>query len=373
MLTNSPGEIGGWFIPLARHIKTLYPEIEIIAVLLPCQYASGTEARVLEETRLFSTVIDRRDILKFIVNPLIEDKRRLILQLGGDPYWGTLLKVRLNSKLFIYSDGMTHINRWVDKVLLGNRNAYYKEENRIIYVGNLVADSVPSEVSGKKDGSDIAFLPGSRPHILEVILPLMLETADILSNFTGSIIKFIISPFISMDELKRCIPNYYEIMKDRIVSGSGHIFYLERGENWEWVREVQLAINIPGTNTLQLALLKIPQITILPLQWAGYIPLEGILEWISRVPLIGREIKRRVVSRIVSNIKFVALPNIISKERITEELIGELTPEFIAQTILNLIIDKKRLTSMREKLKQIEFQRGASQKIATLIGEELYG
>ena len=371
MLTNSPGEVGGWFIPLARNIRKLYPEIDLIAVLLPCQYASGTESRVLKETGLFSMVIDRKEILKFFLNPLIEDKRRLILQLGGDPYWGTLLKIRLNSKLFIYSDGMVHINKWVDRVLLGNENVYLRKEAKVIYVGNLVADSIPSETLEGGEGSDIAFLPGSRPNILEVIFPLMLETADILSNFTNSIIKFIISPFISIDELKECAPTYYEIMKDRIISGSGHIFYLEDGENWKWAESVQLAVNIPGTNTLQLAMLRIPQLTLFPLQWAGYVPLEGIIEWIGRIPIIGREIKRGLVYKVISRIKFIALPNIISREKITEELIGELSPEIIAQAILGLITDRKRLSYMREKLQKIEFHRGASEKIANLIGKEL--
>jgi lipid-A-disaccharide synthase len=161
-------------------------------------------------------------------------------------------------------------------------------------------------------------------------------------------------------------------MRDRIISGSGHIFYLEKGENWEWVKEVQLAINIPGTNTLQLALLKIPQITILPLQWAEYIPIEGIIEWMSKLPWIGKRIKRKIVYKIIPRIKFIAFPNMISREKITEELIGELTPKSIAQKILNLIRDKNKLIVMREKLSQIEFTRGASQKIARLVGEELY-
>jgi len=373
MLTNSPGEVGGWFIPLARNIKTLYPELEIIAVLLPCQYATGTEWKVLEETKLFSIVVDRKDIPKFFLRPSIEDNKKLILQLGGDPYWGTLLKLRLKAKLFIYSDGMTHINKWADKVLLGTKNPSIKEDSKVVYVGNLVADSIPSELSNMKGGSDIAFLPGSRPYMLKMLLPLMLETADILTNFTNSIIKFIRSPFIPIEELKRDIPNHYEIMKDRIISSSGHIFYLEKGEDWNWVKGVQLAVNIPGTNTLQLALLKVPQITILPIQWAECIPLEGILEWISKLPLIGKRIKRKVVYKIIPHIKFIALPNIISREKITEELIGELTPKLIAQEILNLITDKKRLMAMKEKLKQIELPRGTSQRIARLVGEELYG
>ncbi|HRR91991.1 MAG TPA: hypothetical protein P5253_06945, partial [bacterium] len=62
MLTNSPGEIGGWFIPLARKIKTSYPEIDIISVLLPCQYASGTEFYVLQNSGLFSRTIDRKEL-----------------------------------------------------------------------------------------------------------------------------------------------------------------------------------------------------------------------------------------------------------------------------------------------------------------------
>ncbi len=369
MLTNSPGEIGGWFIPLARKIKTCYPEIDIISVLLPCQYASGTEFYVLKNSGLFSRTIDRGELLRFILSPSIDDDKKLILQLGGDPYWGTLLKIRLKSKLYIYSDSMVHINRWADKILLTNPK-FSRGTDREVVIGNLILDSI--DYSYYEEGPAVVFLPGSRPYMLEKILPLMLETAEILNDSFDITVKFIISPFIRLEDLDKYTPGHFKLVEDRFISSSGKTFYINKGGSWEWTKGVQLAINLPGTNTLQLALLGIPQITILPLQWADSIPLEGIIEWIGRIPVLGRRIKHLVVYKTLPKIKFIALPNIISGEKITEELIGEITPEIIAQRIIFFLENRSLLEDMKKKLKSIKFLSGASEKIASIIGDELY-
>lgn len=369
MLTNSPGEIGGWFLPLAKTIKETYPFIDIIAVLLPCQYASGTEARVLTESKLFSRVIDRDKLLKFLISPQLNDERILILQLGGDPYWGTLFKIRLKSKLFVYYDSLVHINRWADKILLADPKFSKGNRNEVV-VGNLILDSIDTNIS--IDGSSIAFLPGSRPYGLKLVLPLMLETAEALKGKMDNPIKFVISPFIPLEKLDEYIPSSFRIEQNKVISNSGNIYYIERGGTWNWAKDVKLAINIPGTNTLQLALLGIPQITILPLQWAEYIPLEGILEWIGRIPLIGKFIKRIIVYRFIHKIKFIALPNIISRRRITEELIDKITPDTLAQKILDLLNDQKQLNKMKDELRNIRFLQGAGENIAKLVGDELF-
>ncbi|MGC8972420.1 MAG: hypothetical protein ACP5K2_09585 [bacterium] len=369
MLTNSPGEIGGWFLPLAKTIKETYPYIDIIAVLLPCQYASGTEAKVIAESKLFSRVIGRDELLRFLIYPQLNDKKILILQLGGDPYWGTLFKIRLKSKLFIYYDSLVHINRWADKILLADPKFSRGKENEVV-VGNLILDSIDRNI--KIEGSSIAFLPGSRPYGLKLVLPLMLETADQLRGEVDNPIKFVISPFIPLEKLDEYILSGFRIEQDKIISNSGNIYYIERGNTWNWVKDVKLAINIPGTNTLQLALLGVPQITILPLQWAEYIPLEGILEWVSRTPFIGRLIKRMIVNRLIQKVDFIALPNIISKRRITEELIDKITPDILAQKALNLLNDQKKLDKIKDELRNIKFLDRAGENITKLIGDELF-
>ncbi|MBC7319993.1 hypothetical protein H5T89_05055 [bacterium] len=368
MLTNSPGEISGWFLPLAKIIKETYPKLEIIAVLLPCQYASGTEVEVLAKSKVFFKVVDRKELLKFLLSPQINDEKVLILQLGGDPYWGTLFKLRLRGKLFVYSDSLVHTNRWADKVLLADPR-FSKGEDNEIAVGNLILDSIDTNVS--IDGSSIAFLPGSRPYGFKLVLPFMLETGEILRKKLDNSIKFIISPFVPVETLGKYIPEGFKLEKDKIISSSGNIYYIEKGEHWGWVRDVKLAINIPGTNTLQLALLGVPQITILPLQWAEYIPLEGIVEWISRIPIIGKPIKRSIVYKLLPKVKFIALPNIISKRKITEELIGLITPEILADKIMELLNNEQLLDNMKKELKAIRFLGGAGRNIAKLVGDEL--
>ena len=40
---NAPGEVAGWLLPLAEHVKSADPGVRIRAVLTPCPFAGGRE------------------------------------------------------------------------------------------------------------------------------------------------------------------------------------------------------------------------------------------------------------------------------------------------------------------------------------------
>ena len=45
ILTNSPGEVSGWVRPVVSELTLMGFAAKVSLVLLPCQYASGMEAK----------------------------------------------------------------------------------------------------------------------------------------------------------------------------------------------------------------------------------------------------------------------------------------------------------------------------------------
>ncbi|NLX85410.1 MAG: hypothetical protein GXZ00_07330, partial [Synergistaceae bacterium] len=41
ILTNSPGEVSGWVMPVVKELESAQFPAKIRLVVLPCQYASG--------------------------------------------------------------------------------------------------------------------------------------------------------------------------------------------------------------------------------------------------------------------------------------------------------------------------------------------
>ena len=100
VLVNGPGELWGWGRPVVKVLKETGNRVDVI--LLPCQYASGSEARLAE--RLGA---DRVVPSSSLAGELAFGKARPngILQLGGDLLYGRLLARRCGSPLFSYSYG----------------------------------------------------------------------------------------------------------------------------------------------------------------------------------------------------------------------------------------------------------------------------
>ena len=52
-----------------------------------------------------------------------------------------------------------------------------------------------------------------------------------------------------------------------------------------------LALTIPGTNTVELSFMGVPMVVTIPLNYPEEIPLEGPAQLLSRVPVLGRQLK----------------------------------------------------------------------------------
>lgn len=59
---------------------------------------------------------------------------------------------------------------------------------------------------------------------------------------------------------------------------------LDEPQRYAAMRRAQLAITIPGTNTLELALAGLPSLVLLPLHKPEMLPLEGLWHWLLMLP-----------------------------------------------------------------------------------------
>ena len=78
------------------------------------------------------------------------------------------------------------------------------------------------------------------------------------------------------------------------------------------MRAADLAVTIPGTNTLELGIAGVPSLVLLPLNKPEVIPLEGPGHWLSLVPGVGTTLKRQAV-RLAAPRFPVALPNLLKR------------------------------------------------------------
>jgi len=132
-----------------------------------------------------------------------------------------------------------------------------------------------------------------------------------------------------------------------------------------------LALTVPGTNNMQLALFGVPMVVILPLNRAELIPLDGIAGLISpKIPPVGL-VKRKILLRLSRKIRFVALPNIRAGKEIVPEIRGIIKPEEVAEKAVELLSHPDKLKEISCQLKELTRERGAKDKVVDVILETI--
>jgi lipid-A-disaccharide synthase len=220
-------------------------------------------------------------------------------------------------------------------------------DERISVIGNLAIDGALAESTGAygdapsdaaRDG--IILLPGSRKHEVANMFPLFVAIAIALRQRLGDVpIAFGRSPFTTDDELDRALraggdPRAYgapaELTDDGTVIRSGeHRFALVRATMRSAVA-ARLAIAIPGTKLIELAAIGVPAICCLPLNAPELAVINGPLQYIGRLPVIGTPLKRAAAVAVVKRFRFVAQPNIDAERELIPEMVGTLFPARVA-------------------------------------------
>ncbi len=155
----------------------------------------------------------------------------------------------------------------------------------------------------------IALVPGSRLSEINTLLPIFARVAYAL-KLIHSDLQFIIpqASSISSDQFGRALKRsgLHKMGKDLII-------IRDADDKWEQLAHCSMALTKPGTVTLELALLKIPALVVFRVSWVTY--------W---------------VAWLLVNIRFMALPNLLSRQEVYKEFIQHFTTD-------KLVLEAQRL------------------------------
>jgi lipid A disaccharide synthetase len=146
---------------------------------------------------------------------------------------------------------------------------------------------------------------------------------------------------------------------------------VDETERYQLMKTADLALTIPGTNTLELGIAGVPSIVALPLQKLELIPIEGPLQFLGMIPGLGKFIKRAAVNAFLDRTQFISLPNRFANEAIQLELRGLVTVDDIATRALGLLKHPETLASIRNRLFATMPQAGTAEKLSNRVLERL--
>lgn len=403
LTTNSPGEVSAWVKPVVKKLNELNIDKNIYVFTPPCVFSSGNEGKVISEIDGVTNTFNKKEYLKFVLfniepSNFNMSKKGFVLFLGGDFMHAVFLGKKLGYPVYAYTERDFGFKNSVKRFYLSDKKIYDKlinegvVSNKLKIVGNLMFDSINPTLSREKtrellakedDEILINLLPGSRPKEFKYILPLFLNTVrkiDKSYNNSSKKLKYILSKadFVDINSIKK-------ILKSKRIEGKVEYFKEDNvlmideklkikiyEENLHSImRESDFALTIPGTNNLELAVLKTPMLVILPLNEPKLIPLPGLIGMIGEIPYLGEMLKSTIIPKKVKDKEYISIVNSMAQERIVPELIGELTSDILSKEVINLI-GEEPLQSLKEKLQTLKINKGASDKIVNDILSDLY-
>ena len=100
---------------------------------------------------------------------------------------------------------------------------------------------------------------------------------------------------------------------------------------------------------------------------------DGLPGLIAKIPFLGdlfiRWFNRRFARLIEKNDYFFAWPNIWAQRKVIPELLGDLTPEYVADIVLDYLDHPEKLAAMRTELQQSRGASGAADKLTEAIAK----
>jgi Lipid-A-disaccharide synthetase len=394
LLTNGPGELYTWAGPMLRALRATRADLRIVLGLLPCPFASGQELRIAKELG-FDAVSTVTENLAFIAGgpkpaafeSSSKHAKGLVLGLGGDVAFPGRIASRLGYPAWRYSFE-PYWKDSLERLLVHDARTLEKAQrsgprDKIENIGNLVADALEAERAPiKSDGLDVLVIAGSRRFEVEHMLPLFAAVAERISKtvpnarfhwprsrlLEDSAIQVALSGQKVLDV--GGVPTRLE--GDYLITPSGtRIHVAPEEERYGLMKIADLALTIPGTNTLELGIAHVPSVVCLPLQKMELIPIENPLRYLGLIPGVGPVIKRKLVETYLGRFKFVALPNMIANEAIQLELRGDVTPEDIAAASVRLLENASERERIRSRLQATMPQAGTAARLAARILERL--
>ena len=250
----------------------------------------------------------------------------------------------ISPQLWAWKEGRVEtIKKYVDEMLVilpFEKDFYKKHQVDAHFVGHPLLDAISDlpEISvenfKKKNGLNekeiIALLPGSREQEVEKMLTLMLSVRDSFKNY-----QFVIAGAPSLPK------EFYQKFVDDDV-------HFVSNKTYDLLRCSRAALVTSGTATLETALLNVPEIVCY------------------RTSKISYEIGKRMVK----NIKFISLVNLIMDKEVVKELIqSQLNTENLVDELQKILEGPKRDKMLQdyELLREKLGGKGASNHAAEII------
>lgn len=364
---NGPGEVAGWLRPLLRALYRRQPDLEALVFLVPDDYATGFEAKIVRDSFPTARVFTPKEYLKFALGARLESlpaRADLVQYIGGDLLHAARVHARLKGRAATYKFSRRSYRSLFDRAFaVDARNveqlaAWGTPPERIERVGNLAIDGalfeagLEGEPGTPSDG--VLIMPGSRSYEIENLVPFYFAVAlRMLRERPGLRVAFALSPFTSRAQVAAAIeggghPRMFG-RSGRLVTEGGRDFLATESDDVRIplltnalaaARRARLILTIPGTKTIELAVLGKPAIAITPLNAPELVTINGPLTYLNRIPLVGVPLKRAAAVAVARRFAFHTQPNMDAGCALVREVHGTVTPGRIARIALDSYDDR---------------------------------
>jgi lipid-A-disaccharide synthase len=391
---NGPGEVAGWVRPLLRALYARRPDLDVTIFLVPDDYASGYEGRMLREFFPNARVVEPKNYLKLALGARRKDlpPRIDVLQyIGGDLMHAALLHRRLHGRTATYKFSRRRYRRLFDRAFAvdarnaGELQAWGTPPERIEIVGNLAIDgalheaALPPEPGTPDDG--ILFMPGSRAYEVENLVPFYFAVALRILNERPVPMAFALSPFTAQEQVRGAIERgghprmfgrtgrlLFEEGRECLATADGTVRIPVLRNGLAAARRARLVLTIPGTKTIELAVLGKPAIAMTPLNAPELVTINGPLTYLARIPAIGVALKRAAAVAVSRRHTFHTQPNIDAGRALIREMHGTVTPGRVARVALDSYDDAAWLAESSAGLAELYRSHvGASDRMADAL------
>jgi hypothetical protein len=394
---NGPGEVAGWLRPLLRSLYLRCPRLDVLVFLVPDDYASGYEAAMVRDAFPQAHVYDPKSYVKFALGGKLEGIPRrvdVVQYIGGDLLHAAVVHRRLKGRTATYKFSRRAYRKLFERAFaIDARNveqltAWGTPRERIVRVGNLAIDgalfeaSLPPETGAPRDG--ILIMPGSRSYEVGSLVPFYFAVAlQIMRERPEMPIAFALSPFTARERVRTAIeggghPRMYG-RRGRLVTEDGCDYLTtESGDRripvlrnaMAAAAQARLVLTIPGTKTIELAVLGKPAVTITPLNAPEVVTINGPLTYLDRIPYVGLPLKRAAVVAVSRRFKYHTQPNMDAGAMLLREIHGTVTPARVARIALDSYDDAAWLASVSPQLAALYHDHiGASDRMAGALLE----
>ncbi|MBX3143219.1 MAG: hypothetical protein KF813_05660 [Trueperaceae bacterium] len=391
LVSNGPGELYTWVRPVLREIRRRLPDAHASIALIPCQFACGAEAEIAATFEPDVLTTPAQFLRAAATGSAPSELKEVpstggaVIGLGGNGALAVKLGRNLGLPAFRYSFEPVWL-RGLEALLLPDAGTQQRAvrggapTERTAVVGNLVADAVEqAEPLPERGSPHVLLFSGSRDAFAVHLIPFMIALVDRLGpNLPGARFVWPVSSLLSEQTLAAGIAGTHAATlggvggvreADAVITPGGYRLELApEADRYAHMVSADIAVTIPGTNTLELGVAGVPTVVMLPLNRPEVIPLEGLGHWLGVVPIVGKYLKRYAVRLFVQGLKVpVSLPNRIAKEELFDEVKGVVSPDLVAEHVMRLLGDPRRLADVRARLGETMPKPGAATQLLDAV------